>query len=686
MGPPANLSDRKRPDAGAPGEPMIENPNDLPGARVAGAAGSDFPHADRWYRLLIENTQDYAIFMLDLEGRVVTWNIGAERLKGYRADQVLGRHFSIFYSRDAAEKGWPDWELEIAKSNGHFEDEGWRIRRDGSRFWANIVISAIRDESGVIRGFSKITRDLTGRHRNEEALRMREEHFRVLVEGLRDNALFTIDAEGLVTSWNAGAERITGYTAADVLGRSFDQLYSPADPATDQPRRQMSAARETGRSEEEGWCLRRDGVSYIARIALTTIGDDQGAPRGFTVMISDLTQSKRVEDLEESERQMIEFLAMLGHELRNPLAPIRNAVSLMNAKDVSPSTLQWSSRVVARQVEHLTRLVDDLLDVSRLTRGKINMRREPVELVAAVTSAIESSRPLIDSRRHRLEIDLTDEKLIVVGDVTRLAQVVLNLLNNAAKYTLEGGVIQLSMRREGHEAVIRVTDNGIGISPDLSARVFDLFVQGERALDRTEGGLGIGLTLVQRLVAMHDGRVEVSSPGAGLGSEFVVHLPLRNDVARGATRRDLPRSEPRATGTRRVLLVDDNRDAVETLTALLRSWGFDVASAHDAWSGLMVAAERRPDVALLDIGLPGMSGYELAERMRALPGLAGITLVALTGYGQEEDRGRAQNAGFHRHLVKPVDLGALRRLLNELAALRQDEAPGTAGGGEHHVV
>ncbi|HTM58116.1 MAG TPA: PAS domain S-box protein [Candidatus Udaeobacter sp.] len=627
---------------------------------------SDFPHGDRWFRLLIDSVQDYAIFMLDLEGRIVTWNAGAEKLKGYRRDEVIGRHFSIFYPRDAVEKGWPDWELEIAKANGRFEDEGWRVRRDGSTFWANIIITVIRDERGIARGFSKITRDLTGRHRDEQELQMREEHFRVLVEGLRDNALFTIDREGLVTSWNVGAERVTGYRADEVLGFSFDRFYSPGDIALDRPQHQLEMARESGHSEDQDWRIRRDGVSYLARLSLTAIPDDLGRVRGFTVVLSDLTQHKRAEDLEESQRRMMEFLAMLGHELRNPLAPIRNAVSIMSERDVSKTTVEWSTRVIARQVEHLTRLVEDLLDVSRLTRGKINVRHEPVELVSAVTSAIEAARPLIDARGHQFEVDLTDEKLVVAGDVTRLAQIVLNLLNNAAKYTPEGGTIRISMKREGEDAVLRVVDTGIGISPDLAARVFDLFVQGERSLDRTEGGLGIGLTLVQRLVAMHEGQVEVSSRGPGLGSEFIVHLPLQREKARARAVEE-PGRESRAVGDgRRVLLVDDNLDAAETLTALLRAWGYDVSSVHDAWTALMVAADQRPDVALLDIGLPGMTGYELAERMRALPGLASIILVAITGYGQDEDRGRARQAGFQHHLVKPVDLDALRALLDAL--------------------
>jgi CheY-like chemotaxis protein len=316
--------------------------------------------------------------------------------------------------------------------------------------------------------------------------------------------------------------------------------------------------------------------------------------------------------------------------------------------------------VLDRQVAHLSRLVDDLLDVSRIAIGKITLQREPLEIAQIVTSAVESSQPLIDSREHILEVLLPDEPLRIEGDLTRLAQVVLNLLNNAAKFTPKGGHLRLKVEREGEMAVIRVHDTGIGISADLLPNVFDLFTQGDRSLDRTEGGLGIGLTMVHRLVKLHGGSVEVRSEGSGLGSEFVVRLPL---LAVPASERQLRPAESRRPGCRRVLVVDDNRDATETLELLLQLWGHEVKSALNGPDALALAMEFRPEIILLDIGLPGMSGYEVARQLRALPGFQGVFIVAVTGYGQESDRLHSQEAGFGHHLVKPVQPEVLQELI-----------------------
>jgi len=370
---------------------------------------------------------------------------------------------------------------------------------------------------------------------------------------------------------------------------------------------------------------------------------------------------QRVQDLEEGQRQIHEFLAMLAHELRNPLAPIRNAVSLMQIGGLSDSMMEWYRTVIDRQVTHLTRLVDDLLDASRITRGKITLQRKPVEVALVVESAVDSSRPLIEARKHSLQIGLPEAPLNVEGDPTRLSQVVLNLLNNAAKYTPEGGEIRLTVEREGEEVLVRVRDTGLGIPADLLPRVFDLFTQGDRSLDRAEGGLGIGLTLVRRLVELHGGSVEAHSAGPGCGSEFIVRLPLLT------VPQECPAGDeaelPQQTGPRRVLLIDDNRDAVESMTVLLELWGHEVRIAYSGPDALGLAAEYRPDAALLDIGLPGLNGYEVARRLRELPGWENVMLVAVTGYGQDEDLRRSREAGFDHHLTKPVEPAMLQGLL-----------------------
>jgi PAS domain S-box-containing protein len=489
------------------------------------------------FRLLVDSVTDYGIFMLDPQGRVASWNAGAQRIKGWRADEIIGRHFSAFYPRDAVEHGWPQHELEVASRVGRFEDEGWRIRKDGTRFWANVVISAVRDKTGTLRGFAKVTRDLT--------------------------------------------------------------------------------------------------------------------------------QRKRIEELEVAERRIQEFLAMLGHELRNPLAPIRNAVAILRAGAHDAASEERAASVIERQIGHLTRLVDDLLDVSRITSGKIALRKEAVDLQVPILSAVDGARPSFERKRQVFEFHHDGSPLPVSGDETRLTQIVLNLLSNASKYTPPGGHITLLLERSDKQAVIRVSDDGMGIAPDLLPRMFDLFVQGERGLDRSEGGLGLGLTLVRRLVDLHGGTVSASSQGLGRGSEFEVRLPLDLAGPRPVEEKVAPAES--SSATYRVLVVDDNEDSATTMATLVGMWGHDVRTAHDADSALKAAAEHRPDVVLLDIGLPHISGYEVAEQLRALPGLEHAVLIAMTGYGQEEDRRRTREAGFTHHLTKPVPPDTLKGILSSLA-------------------
>jgi PAS domain S-box-containing protein len=373
------------------------------------------------YRLVLESTTDYAIFMLDPEGRVISWNVGAERIKGYRADEIIGQHFSRFYPADAIARDWPAHELRVATAVGKYEEEGWRLRKDGSRFWANVLITAVRDKAGKLQGFSKITRDLTERKRAEEnTLRLHEQQT-------------------------------------------------------------LSAA------------------------------------------------------LKEADRKKDEFLAMLAHELRNPLAPIRNAVELLRATAPPVPEVQWVREIIDRQVRQMTRLVDDLLDASRIAKGKLVVRKERIVLAAVIASAVEASRPMIEKGKHELTVRTPTEPIHLHADPDRLCQVLQNLLNNAAKYTEEGGHIYLTVEADGDNVLIRVKDTGIGIPAEVMPRIFDLFAQVDRSLDRAQGGLGIGLSLVKTLVEMHHGTVTVRSDGPGRGSEFVVSLPVAVEVKFDAT-------------------------------------------------------------------------------------------------------------------------------------------------------
>lgn len=369
--------------------------------------------------------------------------------------------------------------------------------------------------------------------------------------------------------------------------------------------------------------------------------------------------------LAKADRRKSEFLAMLAHELRNPLAPIRNAVEILQRSAGNEHQVRPATEMMHRQIGLMVRLVDDLLDVNRISQGKIELRRQPVELASVVHHAVEASRPLCQSREHELTVTLPPKPMYLNADPARLAQVVGNLLNNACKFTERGGRIRLDVEREGKHAVIRVQDTGIGMAADQLHRIFEMFTQVDTSLERSRDGLGIGLTLVKELVEMHGGTVEARSAGVGQGSEFVVRLPVLSEPP------PLPR-QPSAAGSaamvhRRILVVDDNTDAADSLAMLLRMSGHEVYTAHDGIQGVEAAAKYQPEVILLDIGLPKLDGYAAARRIRQQPQNAGVVLVALTGWGQEEDRRRSDEAGYDVHMVKPVDIAALSRLLAELA-------------------
>ncbi len=374
-------------------------------------------------------------------------------------------------------------------------------------------------------------------------------------------------------------------------------------------------------------------------------------------------QRELADKLREADRRKDEFLALLAHELRNPLAPVRNAVSIMRLKGATDPELVWCHDVIERQADQLKRLVDDLLDVSRITQGKIQLRLEPVDVEAVIAGAVETSAPLINAQRHQLRLSLPSEPILVRADASRLTQVVANLLNNAAKYQNEEGVIELAARREGDEAVISIRDRGIGLSREMLSEAFELFAQGERTPDRAQGGLGIGLSLVKKLVELHGGTVRAASDGLGQGSEFVVRMPCLDDAEQPRMPAP-PIAAPAATGdgSQRVLVVDDNVDAAESLAMLLRLDGHEVEIAHDGFQALELAIAARPTVVLLDIGLPGMDGYEVCRRLRA-EGLTDTRVIAMTGYGQDKDRQRAMEAGFDEHTVKPVEFEKLTKIL-----------------------
>jgi two-component system CheB/CheR fusion protein len=526
--------------------------------------------------------------------------------------------------------------------------------------------------------------DVTDRVRAEAALRDSE---RLLAQSQRAarvgswelqlEDLDDVNANPL--RWSDEAYRIFGYEPGRVVVTNdlFFHAVHPDDRAAI-----AAAVAESLRGgdtyEIEHRIVRPDGTHRVVQQWAHIERDAEGRPLRMLGTCQDVTERRAAEEaLREADRRKDEFLAMLGHELRNPLAPIRNGLAVLRHRGGADPTVARVLTLMERQVAHAARLIDDLLDVSRVTRGVIELRREPVILADVVTRALEEARPDLEERRHRLELVVAPEPLVLSADPARVQQIVTNLLTNAAKYTPPGGRVSLRVGREGGEAVVRVRDDGIGIRPEMRARIFELFTQADRVEGRVSEGLGLGLPLVKRLVQLHGGSVEVHSDGPGLGSEFVVRLPL----ARGPV--GVPHALPGLGGPaarpRRVLVVDDNRDGADSLAMLLRLGGHDVCVANDGPGAVTAAASFAPEVVLLDIGMPGMNGYEVARRIRLLPGSGRVLLVAVTGYGQEEDRRRSRAAGFDHHLVKPVEFDALARLLGSEAAIAQERGSATRG-------
>jgi PAS domain S-box-containing protein len=619
------------------------------------------------FRTLVESVRDYAIYMLDPDGRVATWNAGAQQIHGFDAQEVIGSHFSRFLVADGNEVARARRELAVAGQEGRFQEEGWRTRKNGSRFWANVVITTIRDERGNLLGFSKVTRDLTERVRHESRLRESEERFRLLVESVVDYAIVTLDEEGMITSWNTGAERINGHKGTEIVGRHFSRLYPPEDIRANKPWRQLATARERGRVNDESWRIRSDGTQYWANNVIAALPESESRRRTYYMVTQDLSQRRHAETLADTAQRMHEFIAMLAHELRNPLAPIRNAVALMARREVKDPLVEAMRQTIDRQSQNLTRIVDELLDVNRVARGQFTIERQAIDLRDVLARAVETSRPLIDMHTHHLHVSIADEPIECFGDPMRLAQVMVNILNNAAKYTPDGGDIWLSTARQGNTVELRVRDNGRGIERDLIDRVFDLFMQVDPNAGSALGGLGVGLALVRRIVELHGGSVQAASDGLGKGSEFIVRLPLASrPETTGPVVAD--QSHERASRPLRVLVIDDNVDAANSLCLLLQSMGHTVRAVYDGPSGIATAQDFAPEVVMLDIGMPVMSGYDVARALRASS--SRYVIVAVTGWGHEAAKRQSREAGFDQHLVKPVSEAQLAQVLDNITRAR----------------
>lgn len=479
-----------------------------------------------------------------------------------------------------------------------------------------------------------------------------------------DDAIISKTLEGIIQTWNAGAERLFGYTSDEAVGKPITLLIPPE--RHHEERSILARLRQGERvAHYETVRVAKDGRRMDISLTVSPVRDSAGNIIGASKVARDITDRKRAEEaLRAADRRKDEFLATLAHELRNPLAPIRNSLHILRLASGADPTAERVGTMMERQINHLVRLVDDLLEVSRITRGVIELRKEPVELASILRAAVDASRPLLDAAGHQLAISIPPDSITVDGDSVRLTQIFTNLLNNAAKYTSDNGQIWLAVRPGANEVAVSVRDNGAGIPGELLGRVFDMFMQVDRLSDRGQGGLGIGLTLVKSLVELHGGRVAAKSGGRGRGSEFIVHLPLVKGVVPIVP--ELASQPDAALSPRRVLVVDDNQDAAESLGMLLRLMG---AEAHVVYRGddaLRALATFRPAVVLMDIGMPHMDGYEVARQIRQQPEFHDVTLIALSGWGQEKDKRRSELAGFNHHLVKPADVNALETLLLSL--------------------
>lgn len=618
------------------------------------------------FQLLVENVRDYAIFVVDAQRRIQTWSGGAERLLGYKEAEILGERLDRFFTPEDLAAGEPEREISTAVASGRGEDDRWHVRKDGTRFWCSGVTTPLRGSGGEVRGFAKIMRDLTEQKEAEARLVGSEARFRHFLNSNILGAGIT-HSDGRILKANEAYLSLVGYSDHDV--KSGRALWSQVTPPEYLPLDEAAVAEAQRRGSctpyEKEYVRHSDGQRVSVQLAFTKV---PGEADQFIVYVIDLTARKKVEDeLRAANRSKDEFLAMLGHELRNPLAPLFNAVHILrNAKRAEDEPLaRQSLNMIERQVRHMTRLVDDLLEVARITMGKLDLQPAEVELHPIIKSAVEATRPSFESRRHQLHVDVAREAIWLQADSVRIEQVLTNLLGNASKYTPPGGIISLRVVRQNSTAVICVTDNGIGMDAATQARVFEPFVQADRAQGYAPGGLGVGLTLVRRFVELHGGSVSAYSAGPGTGSEFTVKLPTI-DAQTG----DRRANDPRAVGINqvRVLVVDDNSDAAESLRMLLEVDGHEVLVAHSGPAAVQQAAAWKPEVILLDIGLPGLDGYQVADILRRSEATAAATIVAMTGFGQEGDIARAMAAGFDQHMIKPVDPERLLTMLGELPA------------------
>jgi PAS domain S-box-containing protein len=651
----------------------------------------------RWQMALIVESSEDAIIGKDLSGIITSWNKGAERLYGYSAEEMVGKSAGLLIPLDRPDE-FPNILERLRRGDRIAPHETIRVRKDGERINVSVGISPVRNEAGTIIGGSTVARDMRQVKKSEQRLRLLSETAAVMLRAenpdsmLRDLFAKIRGQLGLDTYFNfmvndnGDALRLESFAgispeAAESIRRlEFGQAICGRVALEHRPivYTHIQDSQDAATALVKSFGIRvyacnplLAGDKLLGTLSFASRSRDSfdSAELDFLQTLSNYVavayeRLRWVRQLREDDRRKDEFLATLAHELRNPLAPIRNAIQLLKAKGPQEPELVWGREVIDRQVQHMTRLLEDLLDVSRISHNKLELRKEKVELAEVIRHAVETSRPAIEAGGHDLSLDLAREPVFINVDPVRVAQVFSNLLSNAAKYTKPGGHIRLVEDRKGSDVLVTVRDDGIGISADMLPHVFDMFSQAQRMRDQSQGGLGIGLSLVRSILELHGGSIEAKSEGVDKGSDFIVRLPLVVEPMMMPDRPALQELNPKAIAPRRILVADDLKDSADTLAVLLRAMGHEVKTAYDGEEAVLAASIFRPEIVLLDIGMPKLNGYDACRKIRAESWGKSLCLVALTGWGQDDDRAKTEEAGFDAHLVKPADPDALIRLLD----------------------
>jgi PAS domain S-box-containing protein len=614
---------------------------------------------------IVETSND-AIISKSLDGIIQSWNAAAERVFGFTTEEAVGRNISLVIPPDRlADEDQIIAKLRAGQRIEHFETE--RVRNDGQRIIVSLTISPIKDAAGNVTGASKIVRDVTARKRTERE----RQNFVTVVENSTD-FIGMCDLQGLPFFVNRAGLEMVGLDDIEQARRTpLQEFFFPEDQGMIMNEFLPSVMANGHGEVEVRFRHFKTGEPRWMAYKVSVLTNAGNEPVGFATVSQDVTERKRLADdlrrlaadLAEADQRKNEFLATLAHELRNPLAPMSNMLEVVKHSGDDREVLKRAHDTIERQLGQMVRLVDDLLDLNRITYDRLELRRSEVELSSVIQQAVEVARPLIDAAGHDLTVELPDEPIYLNADRARLAQVFGNLLNNSSKYTRSNGRISVSAKRVDDEVMVTVKDNGAGIPQDKLDSIFDMFMQVDLTAERSQGGLGIGLTLVKRLAEMHGGSIEARSAGEGQGSEFIVRLPVLSKPSVAAQPKPAA-SEP--SPERRILIVDDNVDAADSLAMLLEITGNKTYMAHDGVEAVEAIEEHRPEVVLLDIGLPRLTGHEVCRQVRQQPWGKDIVMIALTGWGQEDDRRQSEEAGFNGHLVKPVDYDKLLELLSSL--------------------